>query len=958
MTNNAAQLREEMSNKSINTKGLSRQLEEKANKLEDDLASLHEIHQLLEERFEDKSVELENANQNANRTVKDAKIREQRLKDENGLLRREKEASLGECEKLASQLQQANKELRDKSEEKDLLYSRHDALTIESLALQKELSKAQANIESLEHDLVDEKKHALDKDRHLRIEAENKIDSLSYEIGTIRDELEDKENRHAADKDLWESQRRTLLSQKQKSDEQAAGLQRTITKLEEAEGTLSGREMKLKEALESEKQRFRSEEAILNRQIQDLNSDVNDKRRNLEDLRSELSNAKEEVRIAQRHHADLEKKVEALEDEIEVLQSTFDEVEQGNVQINAMTQEADLLRHQLEQASQKLKQLEIAQDGIHVGQQTEEQLRSRLQDAELRLEQIKSEKQVLQDKLAKNNIELHSLRGTSAETTAERDEMKSQLQQMQDQVGETFRLDQEKVNLRTSKMRLETDLGRLRGELRGLSERQGVLERELEDEIERATFATGNMKEEVDGLQSKLSNQDRDLSISRQKIQRLEIRLAELERNSNQNEHNPDDTMELSLLVQDLAVARKKETELLQRESAHKENIKGLKQNVAHLERQIHESEISRLAVSPQSSVGGSARKNEVVELRRQLAEVFQQLKDLRTKSRGNEKDLQRNIAELNHQAQSDHDSYEQERDRLEQELSSCRLQLDEQTAKADSSEKIVTRLRTRIQVLEKDVQSYRLNTAGDLTMADERKDLHEMLKDAKLTVESLQLEITSRETLLAASSDREKELRAHLDRVREERSLQHNKSSALSSELENLQDRYEHAVDKLARQQHIWDEERKKIMSSVRHPKINMSNLHVCDTAEERRRMEQFVQEKEKRHLSELKGLSTQIQWLRARCSREQTFREGLAHEKKYLLKVIEIHNAWFVIRSPLLSFKKIGKPPKLILPSLAATKPTSPRSPAWASSKVPTPARSPGIPPAPRNSSTPSIP
>lgn len=891
-----------MSNKSINTKGLSRQLEEKANKLQADLISLHETNNLLEERFEEKSAELENAKESASRSIGDAEIRAQRQKDENGALRNEKEALVRKCENIASQLQQVNKDLRSKSEEKDLLHSRHDALTTESQALQRELSKAQASVQILEQHLEDEKQHSLDNDRHIRDEAADEINRLSDDIEKLHRELEDKESQHAADKDHWESQRRTLISQKEKSDEQAAGLQRTISKLEEVEGTLSGREMKLKEALESEKQRFGSEEAILNRQIQDLNSDVIDKRQKLEDLRFELSDTKEEVRIAQRDRASLEEKVEALEDDIEVLQSGFDEeVERANVKINAATQEAELLRQQLRQTKQDLERLEMIRNDVRVGQQSEGQLMSQLQATEVRLEQIKSEKQVLQDKLATNNIELHSRRVASAGIEAERDEMKSQLKQMQIQADETFRLDQEKIDLRKSKLRLENDVGRLRGELKSSVEKREALERELEDEIERAGFEAENLKDQIAGLQRKLSARDRDLSVSKQKVQRLEIEVGELERHSNEGTKDLDNTVELSLLLKDLATARKKETEYLQRESTHKESIKKLKQNVARLERQIHESEISRLAIdSPQSSIGGSARKNEVIEIRRQLTEAHQQMKDLRTKSREsreNEKGLQRSFVELKNQAQSDEDLHEQERDRLEQELSGCRLQIDEQTAKVNSLEKVVARLRTRTHVLEKDVQAHRLTTAGDLTMAGERKDLHEMLKDAKLTAESLQVKISSCQTLLNNSSAREEELRTDLNQVREEHSLQLRKSAALLNELEGLQSRYEQVVEKLASEQKSWDEERKNLTSNPRSLNPSMNNFHVCDTAEERRRMEKYVQEKEKKHRYELKALATDIQWLEAKWHREKTFRISLAHGKQFLLKALAIYCERYVI-------------------------------------------------------------
>jgi hypothetical protein len=51
---NLDELRDEMMNKSFTTKGLSRQLEEKTNKLEDDLHEMQERHSRLQNDFEDK----------------------------------------------------------------------------------------------------------------------------------------------------------------------------------------------------------------------------------------------------------------------------------------------------------------------------------------------------------------------------------------------------------------------------------------------------------------------------------------------------------------------------------------------------------------------------------------------------------------------------------------------------------------------------------------------------------------------------------------------------------------------------------------------------------------------------------------------------------------------------------------------------------------------------------------
>ncbi|MBN6743289.1 hypothetical protein JKG47_23070, partial [Acidithiobacillus sp. MC6.1] len=106
-------------------------------------------------------------------------------------------------------------------------------------------------------------------------------------------------------------------------------------RLQEAEGTLSGKELKLQEALQSEKDRHIREEAVLTRQINELNADVDARRKAVEEVRSELSNVREELRLSQREQKTIAEKVEGLEDEVEILQTNLDEeTEQANQEIS------------------------------------------------------------------------------------------------------------------------------------------------------------------------------------------------------------------------------------------------------------------------------------------------------------------------------------------------------------------------------------------------------------------------------------------------------------------------------------------------------------------------------------------------------------------------------------------------------------------------------------------------
>ena len=354
---------------------------------------------------------------------------------------------------------------------------------------------------------------------------------------------------------------------------------------------------------------------------------------------------------------------------------------------------------------------------------------------------------------------------------------------------------------------------------------------------------------------------------------------------------------ELSTIRHDLLISRKREAETLQRETTYKETIRGLKQEISNLERQLHDIEISKLNVdTPKSSANGSIRKNEIVEVRRQLAEAHQQMKDLRTKAKEAEKEHLRKIASAEKHALQQAEDFEQQHDDLEQQLASLRQTQESRESANNAADKTISRLRTRIQNLEHDLQTARNAQSDELTIAEERKDLHEMLKDAKLEAEDLQVQISERDTLIQAASSREKELRAQIQRVRDERSLQRQKATALTTELDNLQLRYEQKVDEVARQQQVWEEERRAIVSRVRFPNVSVSSLHG-EQAAELKALETEVRESAKRHAGELKGLAKQIQWLRAKCKREQGFRAGLAFEKKFLLLKIEMFEAWYVV-------------------------------------------------------------
>ncbi|KAL8832954.1 MAG: hypothetical protein Q9170_004635 [Blastenia crenularia] len=899
------ELHDEMSNKSFSSKGLTRQLEEKIQRLQEEAAALRD---------------------KGSKSKQEAHKETDRLQDENNSLKQRLETIDQKCSTLTTQLQEVTENLERKAEEKELLHSRHDALTTESKSLQQDLTRSQAQVKKLERELEAERSHALENDQQLQAEAEDEIRQLSDEVNSLQRELDEKDSQQAAEQDLWESQRRALESDRDRSNEQRAGLQRTIDKLQEAEGTLSGREHKLQEAVESEKQRYESQEAGLKRDLEDLDADISDKRKQLADSRSELARVNEELRVSRRNESTLEEKIQGLEDEVNILQDSLDEeAAKAKDETATARREADSLKRQLQSAKQELKraeaysadaraELETYQGDLKAGNGSREQLDSRLRTVELELQKVRADRQSLQDRLAQNDLEMHDLRSLLEDVEAERDQIKTQLKHVDAQADLTFSRDQEKSELRKANLKLEAELSQIKEVRDALLEKNDAVEKEMEEEIQRASIEEVRLNDQIAELKRKVNassgSKDRELTTARQRVRQLEDQIQELEDRAAHGQHSNHANTELSVFQKDLSAARKKEIEIVQRESAQREVIRDLKHKVTRLERQVHEAELAKLEIdSPKSSVGGSARRSEVAELRSQLSDAHQQLKDLRSKSRDTEKEFRRKLSEAERESQANIALADQEREQLEQELSTLRHDQESEQSKLVTAEKTISRLRSRIHGLESSLRDARNGTIGDRTMADERKDLHEMLKDAKLEAEDLQLQISTRESNLQSAATREEELRGHLQRVRNERTHQQKKSSALLTELDALQSRYEHAVENLSRQQKTWEAERKAMNSRVRFANTSISEHRDDKDVQE---LQLVVQAGEKRHASEINGMATQIGWLRWKLEREEDFRNCLKFEKSYLTTQIKMYEAWYVVPPPFTT-------PVLFLPSTA---------------------------------------
>ncbi|KKK16386.1 spindle-pole body protein [Aspergillus rambellii] len=680
---NLQELHDEMANKSISTNGLTRQLEEKSGKLEEEISQLRQENTALKEELESrtrKEISLEEQTQKAQQSLDEAK---QKLLEDLAQVRRERELAYQERDRLSAQLQAAQDDIQRKQEERDLLHTRHHALTDESGNLQGELARSQSEILELRQTLDAEKERSAENMENVRSQYLEDIERLQEEIEGLHHEIEDKEGRFALEEDRWESTKRSLQLQKDRAEDQAAGFKRTIEKLEQVEYTLTGKEAKLQDVIDSEKERHFNAEAVLSRQVKELNDDLSSKREAIDQLRSEALSVKEELRLARRAESNLKEKIQALEDEVVVLQSSLEEEQQyakGRGQKGSAEQEGQL-------------------------------------------QKIVGEKQKLRDQLANAHVELHDLKAIKTEIEAERDELQVQLQQVQSQVEDTTKFDKEKVELRKSSLRVESELKRLKDDKLTLLETKESLEQQLSSEIERAALEENRLSAEIEQLQDKLhttsGGRDRELALAKSKLSRFERRIHELEELLEQpppvDAEQPGAAADLSALRHNLDEVRKREKALLQREADQKSSIRTYKSRVVELERELHDALIKKYEIQSPSSSPSNKFHEEVRNLRKQLSDAHRSLRELKSKNHGLERaamreEDQRDLHELLKQSTLEAETLALQVSEREAQLSSTQAQMrrirDERAScarKAESAAKELELLHDRYkQAMEK----------------------------------------------------------------------------------------------------------------------------------------------------------------------------------------------------------------------------------------------------------------
>lgn len=417
------------------------------------------------------------------------------------------------------------------------------------------------------------------------------------------------------------------------------------------------------------------------------------------------------------------------------------------------------------------------------------------------------------------------------------------------------------VHLRTSVEKNESIQHELRQKIQDLEDDIEVLQSSADEDLARAQDDITAMRTEVDAVRRQLRETQHDLA--RSQSEKVEL-VASLE-SSNKAPETPS--------------SRLQSRDTIQKMERHLDESK---QEKLDLQQQLN----TALLANTSQVHDAQARRNELVKLRDEKQKIEDKLAatsaelirlkasidDEATSRAATLKQTQtfqaqlrsaQRDAELKQQSQST--AYEHDIQNLEQDLDDANNKLVETTKAKANAERSVVRLKTRIQRLEIDLAAVKTGSGDRETSVEERLDLHDMLKDAKLEAEDLAMQIKERDKRISSALSKEAELRAQLKRIRHERAVQSLRADAASKELDEIQQRNSSFA-------------RSDIAAGA--PK----GLVVRDDS-------QALSAQQRRHAAELRGLARQIEYLSARCHREVAFRNDLCYIKEYFTKQVAMH-------------------------------------------------------------------
>lgn len=600
----------------------------------------------------------------------------------------------------------------------------------------------------------------------------------------------------------------------------------------------------------------------------------------LEKAHHDIKELEEQQHMSQQHELRLQKEINKLNSDLQSAQAKFDELsmtysakskswENERQSLSSSKAEAEADARKLEVAVAQLQETEGSLSG------REARLQKALEDGNSRWEE--------KENLLKKEVEEAS------------DELKRHREKLETSQAEVV----------TVKQKLEASEAHvldLQDKIQGLEDEIEVLQMGQDEDIDRLNEDLIAAKQETEGAKRQLRALQHDLAKTQTEKEDLQNQL--LVRDSSPRAApgiRQDLERKVGELTESLAKLRKERSTLQDKvfnleaanESAKAENgtlqfdLQASSGTRDQLQQKLQDAQfqlatLKKEKIFLQASV--TSMSADIQSLQTSSSEVEAARDSALQASRELRSQLQTVQREADRKLQAQISAYEHDIENLEQDLEDAQKEKADLAQTNDASNITITRLKNKITSLERDISNFRLGRTDRETSVEERKDLHDMLKDAKLEAEDLTLQIRERDARILAANSKETELRTQLARVRKERAAQSIRADTAASDLARLHTAHDALTSQVA--------ELEARQRSVRFPKSSLTTTTASSSTTLLAANQAAADDKlAKRHAAELRGLAKQIEYLSARLCREESFRADLGFVKRYFSQQVAMH-------------------------------------------------------------------
>ncbi|KAK3305520.1 uncharacterized protein B0T15DRAFT_532573 [Chaetomium strumarium] len=768
-------------------------------------------------------------------------------------------------------------------------------LKVDKVTMQRELQKYKKHLTSAEKDLENYRQQILE----IQEKAKRKYadESQRAEIERLRQALEAKEaeidnlHRQLEEQDE-EDEIERLRQQLEAKDTEIDNLHR---QLEEQDG--EDRIERLQDEIDDLKADLRRKDDVI-AQHEDA----------VEDARQELESKEAEIEDLHRKLEEQEDgdKIEKLLDEIDKLKADLrrkdDTIARYQDEVEQERQEKGHDADRLREAKETMGELEA---NVRRLEQQVKDLKKKLQDALSQKDRAEADLAELQEELANKSVVTKGLSRQVEEKVA----------RLQSEV-ESAR--QECASLEEERSGQQREIDDLRAKLKDAREERDISERlrrsleaKVQAEVEKA-------RQECDSLEQELSAQQKDVDELRAKLNEAREERDNSERLRRSLEAKVDGAwrMEMDDVRYQLKEARE------ERDSAERIRL-ALEAKLCEMDdvkRQLKAAREERDAAE-RNQRSLEAKLGEMDDIKRQLKEARQELDaaerirpTLESKSSEME-DIKRQLKE----AREERDSAERIRLTLEsklRELEDENLVLEQafeeaQTAAEDAraaAEQSAAAQQATFQRYKQKLEKYKrerdelastlrdqhnnsTHSSVSEMAAEERRDLHKMLRESQLEADRLDRELRQHREALEELMGVESTLRKKLERARSERAAYRASAEKLQKDVKKLEVEKDKALAEAeaATAAAAAAAAAAAVNGDRALVHVSRANKHGVDTDAIIRAAEAA----EKRHEKEIRGMVMQLEWLKACWDREARLRSDVAYAKRYVMMEVQIRDA-----------------------------------------------------------------